>query len=105
MGCQSGKVCHLQESKPKVLRVGARIPCNGAPFAVAHKLQNTTETESDAIIEDSHRLRPQDMCVPSRRLVNIVAANGHMGDIPAQRDLGIVQEACGWNRLSHRMKM
>ena len=61
MDFHSGKIFAAQESKAEMPRICARIFYDGTPFQVTYELQNTAETERNAILEDARGLRPEDL--------------------------------------------
>ena len=106
---QPGKILHAQKRQALVSRVGSRILLERAPLQMTDQLQDAAEAERDAILEDPHWLRPEDLGVPAGGLRQVTARHGDVGDIAPRRDRGVVQQAFGGpeacalrDRYSHR---
>src|SRR5438477_435170 len=92
---QPGKICHMQQGQAVMPGVGARIGRDCTPLQVTYQLQDAAEAERDAVLEDTHGLRPEDFRVPAGRLLEVAARHGDVRDITSRRDRGVVQQAGG----------
>ena len=93
---QPVEILHAQEGEAVVPRIRSRIGCERARLLqMAYQLEDAAEAESDAVVEDSHRLCAEDFRVPVGGLRQIAAGHGYVGDVAAAGDRRVVQQTFG----------